>query len=51
MIEKNGIDGSCIFLIEEQELTEEFNIKNAIQRKKIMNWINNGLEQFIDYVK
>jgi hypothetical protein len=27
------------------------NIKNAIQRKKIMNWINNGLQQYIQFVK
>jgi hypothetical protein len=34
---KNSIDGSCLELIEENDLTEDLGISNKIVRKKLMH--------------
>jgi hypothetical protein len=43
---EKAIDGSSIFLLEEEDLREDIQIQSNIVRKKLLNWIKTILPQF-----
>ncbi|CAK85925.1 unnamed protein product (macronuclear) [Paramecium tetraurelia] len=48
---KNSIDGSCLELIEENDLIEDLGITNKIVRKKLMHWLKTGLKEYASHIK
>ncbi|CAK76878.1 unnamed protein product (macronuclear) [Paramecium tetraurelia] len=47
----NSIDGSCLELIEENDLIDDLGINSKIVRKKLMHWLKNGLKEYTQHIK
>ncbi|KAL4468271.1 hypothetical protein ABPG72_015807 [Tetrahymena utriculariae] len=48
---ENTIDGSCLNTLTSDDLQNHLKIDNAIQRKKILNWISVGIQTYSQYLK
>ncbi len=47
---EKAIDGSCIFLLEDEDLKDDVKITSNIVRKKILNWTKSILIQYGNFL-
>ena len=47
---EKAIDGSCIFLLEEEDLKDDVKVESNIVRKKLINWTKTILLQYANYL-
>ena len=50
ILDEKAIDGSSIFLLEENDLIEEVKVESNIVRKKILNWTQKILVEYGIYL-
>ena len=46
MLDKHGVDGSCLQMLEQHDLETEIGVRSKIARKKIMKWVESGFQDF-----